>query len=117
MALIAFSQYLIRFPIALIEQFISIDQLYKKKPSNILNIERESMLIQFKAFQEIHLDDFIKDLRNILNPFFYYKNLDYLSKLKLQEVIISSINSEQIIFQYSFSYVFKLPVHRINTKN
>lgn len=104
--LIVLAQFIARFNISSIEQFVMIDNLYKKEGNHKRNIERESSLVKFKLFDELKFDDLLQEIYSRIEPLYFSKDLQSLTKVKLQEVIISSVKAKQILFHYSFSYVF-----------
>jgi len=99
------AQYLLNFPMELIEKLMALDATYGNKNRHNENTDYETMLAQFKSFQTLNLDDMIVELYSIVNPLYYSKDTSSLSKLKLQEVMIYTANSNQILFHNSFCYV------------
>lgn len=47
----------------------------------------------------------MQELYAKMEPMYYAKDLQNLTKVKLQAVLICSIKSKQVLFHYSFSYV------------
>jgi hypothetical protein len=100
------AQYLIKFPISRIEQFVLLDEKLKKLGKT--SEEREFSLAELKLFQELCLDKLLKELYSRINPLFYEKNLQNLLKMRLREVILYSTKADQMLFHYSFGYVIHL---------
>lgn len=94
--LLALGQYLLRFPLTLIDQTAKLDARCK-------NEEYRSLLAQFRSFQIVSLDEFINELYSAVNPLFHSKEPRNLSKLKLQEILIFA--GKHQLFRYSFCYV------------
>ena len=113
--LIVFAQYLTRFNITAIEQFVAQEsQAKKREEENGLppvadqkawSLSRESALLQFKIFEELSLDEIVQELYSKIEPLYYLKDLQNLAKVKLQAVLLCTVKSRQVLFNYSFCYV------------
>eukprot|EP00826_Nyctotherus_ovalis_P020729 TRINITY_DN1654_c0_g1_i3.p3 TRINITY_DN1654_c0_g1~~TRINITY_DN1654_c0_g1_i3.p3 ORF type:complete len:138 (+),score=12.52 TRINITY_DN1654_c0_g1_i3:540-953(+) len=97
------AQYLIKFPIDRLERFVLLDAQHKKAGEN--STERDSLLTQLAAFQDLSLDRLVEELYSRVAPLFYGKDLENLAKMKLREVIVYNVKASKVLFHYSFSYV------------
>lgn len=111
--LIIFAQFVARYNLVDIDKFVAVDSTNKeiedneKTPENppTLNFERESALLQYRAFEELNLDDLLQNLTSQFDTLFFAKDLHKLAKIKLENVLLTSVRTGQILFHYSFCYV------------
>lgn len=94
--LLALGQYLLCFPLPLIDEVAKLDAKCK-------NEKYRSLLAQFRSFQIVSLDNLINELYLAVDPLFHSKEPRNMSKLKLQEVMLFA--GKHQFFHYSFCYV------------
>jgi hypothetical protein len=94
--LLVLGQYLLYFPIDLIEHIAKLDSIGDTETC-------KAMMEQFKSFQLLSLDELINELYSAINPLYHSKEPRNSSKLKLQETLVCI--GDQILFHYSFCYV------------
>ena len=78
-------------------------------------MSRDSSIMQFGLFQELSLDELVQEIYSHLEPLYYSKDLQSLTKVKLQEIVICTLKAEQVLFHYSFCYVILLCSNQIRT--
>ena len=105
-SLIILGQYLIQFKSEDIDKFNELDKELKETGKS--NPRIKSNLTELKTYQKLDLDVLIKKLYSSSEPLFVSKDLNNLSKMRLEGIMLYSLKSNQIMFHYSFCYVFKL---------
>ena len=105
-SLIILGQYLIQFKSEDIDKFNELDKELKETGKS--NPRIKSILTELKTYQKLDLDVLIKKLYSSIEPLFVSKDLNNLSKMRLEGIMLYSLKSNQIMFHYSFCYVFKL---------
>jgi len=94
--LLVFGQYLLFFPMHIIEQVAELDNAGETQKC-------KTMMEQFGSFQLLNLDELVNEFYSAINPLYHSKEPRNLPKLNLQETLIFVDN--QILFHYSFCYV------------
>ena len=91
-------QYLASYPIDYINRFIELNKQGE-------NPEIDLMLCYFNIFQNQDLNNLVEEFYSIIDPSYYSKDINNMSMIKLEEVIMTIGTKGQIIFHYQFRYV------------
>lgn len=91
-------QYLASYPIDYINRFIELNKQGE-------NPEIDLMLCCLKVFQNQDLDNLVKEFYYSIDPLYYSKNINNMSMIKLDEVMMTIGVRGQIVFHYPFRYV------------
>eukprot|EP00830_Metopus_es_P017249 TRINITY_DN5592_c0_g1_i1.p2 TRINITY_DN5592_c0_g1~~TRINITY_DN5592_c0_g1_i1.p2 ORF type:complete len:314 (+),score=37.76 TRINITY_DN5592_c0_g1_i1:16-957(+) len=114
--LMILAQYLLRFNISKIEEITMLDSKINNTPpsdkptaileeeTKALTLQKEQILKECKMFEELNLDELVHELYTKIDPLYYCKDVNSLTKVKLEEVMLSSVSTGQELIHSSFCY-------------